>query len=108
MDADETGTAEVYSFNPVTNEWTKLPDLKVQRSFQGVAAYNEYVYSIGGMNSALGDLKHAEKLNILTVSDMLVHVYLSFVEVYLSQYSNVDPKLFCIGLFSGASLIRTD
>ncbi|WAR24458.1 IPP-like protein, partial [Mya arenaria] len=59
---DELTSAE--SFNPVTKEWTSLPDLNTRRSYPGVAFLNDCLYAVGGWNEGEGALNSVEKLDL--------------------------------------------
>lgn len=57
----------VESFNPVTKEWTTLPDLIMSRSYTAVAVLEDCLYAVGGWCDALGSLNTVERLNFKKV-----------------------------------------
>jgi len=57
----------VETFNPVTQEWTTLPNMTTPRSYAGVAVLDDCLYAVGGWNQAEGALKSVEKLDFAKV-----------------------------------------
>ena len=57
----------VESFNPVTKEWTNLPELNIKRSYSGVVVLDDCLYAVGGWNEPDGALKSVEKLDFKKV-----------------------------------------
>jgi len=51
------------SFNPITKEWTILPDMNIERSDLALVALDGFVYAVGGYNETNKELNSVERFS---------------------------------------------
>ena len=56
---EEQKVSECY--NPVSDYWTRLPDMRHQRAYLGLASLGGRLYAVGGSNEADGALSSVER-----------------------------------------------
>ena len=61
----EVGT--VFSYNPVTREWTTLTPLRRERAYVGLTVLDDQIYVVGGWNESQAALASVECYSIKEV-----------------------------------------
>lgn len=59
---------DLFSYNPVTGEWSRLPSMSVARSQMGVAVLNGCLYVVGGTDRHNEVLNSVERFSFKDVS----------------------------------------